>query len=178
MDRELYLPTSWTEDAGRCAAAGIPAEVGFATKPQLGVEMLARTHAAGVLAGWVTVDEAFDQNRVFRGWLAARACRSCSPLALTTPSHVPTAVVIRRATWLRWTARTRGNAARPGRAGMANGSTTGPSSRWTRRASPMVSRRDGVIGCWFADRSTRHRARLLSWRSTVARAQRPRRYPS
>jgi SRSO17 transposase len=59
VDRELYLPTSWTGDPDRCAAAGIPADVGFATKPQLGIDMLARAHAAGVLSGWVTADEAF-----------------------------------------------------------------------------------------------------------------------
>jgi SRSO17 transposase len=82
VDRELYLPTSWTEDADRCAAAGIPAQVGFATKPQLGIDMLARTHGAGVLAGWVTADEAFGQNRALRGWLAARAV----PFVLATRS--------------------------------------------------------------------------------------------
>jgi SRSO17 transposase len=70
IDRELYLPTGWTEDRDRCARAGIPAEVGFATKPQLGVAMLARAHAAGVLTGWVTADEAYGQNPAFRGWLA------------------------------------------------------------------------------------------------------------
>jgi SRSO17 transposase len=82
VDRELYLPTSWTEDADRCAAAGIPAETGFATKPQLGVDMLARAHAAGVLAGWVTADEAFGQNRAFRSWLAAHEV----PFVLATRS--------------------------------------------------------------------------------------------
>jgi len=82
VDRELYLPTSWTEDADRCAAAGIPAETGFATKPQLGVDMLARAHAAGVLVGWVTADEAFGQNRAFGSWLAAREV----PFVLATRS--------------------------------------------------------------------------------------------
>lgn len=70
VDRELYLPTSWTEDPDRCAAAGIPVEVGFVTKPQLGVAMLARAHAAGVLAGWVTADVDYGQNPRFRSWLA------------------------------------------------------------------------------------------------------------
>jgi len=70
IDRELYLPTAWTEDRARCAAAGIPAEVGFATKPQLGVAMLERAHAAGVLSGWVSADEVYGQNPSFRGWLA------------------------------------------------------------------------------------------------------------
>ncbi len=40
IDRELYLPKSWTEDPDRCAKAGIPAdccaEGGSATKPELG----------------------------------------------------------------------------------------------------------------------------------------------
>jgi SRSO17 transposase len=82
VDRELYLPTSWTEDRDRCAAAGVPAEVGFATKPQLGIDMLVRAHAAGVLAGWVTADEAFGQNRTFRSWLAAHE----RPFVLATRS--------------------------------------------------------------------------------------------
>ena len=72
IDRELYLPTSWTEDPTRCAAAGIPDGTGFATKPQQGVAMLARAHAAGVLSGWVTADEAYGQNPTFRAWLADR----------------------------------------------------------------------------------------------------------
>ena len=70
IDRELYLPTAWTEDRARCGAAGIPDEVGFATKPQLGVAMLERARTAGVLSGWVTADEVYGQNPHFRGWLA------------------------------------------------------------------------------------------------------------
>lgn len=70
IDRELYLPTSWTEDPDRCLRAGIPAEAGFATKPQLGVAMLSRAWRAGVLTGWVTADEAYGQNPTFRAWLA------------------------------------------------------------------------------------------------------------
>src|SRR6266481_2004537 len=31
IDRRVYLPRSWTGDRARCAAAGIPATVGFAT---------------------------------------------------------------------------------------------------------------------------------------------------
>jgi SRSO17 transposase len=72
IDRELYLPTSWTEDRDRCDRAGVPDEVGFATKPQLGIAMLERAHAAGVLSGWVTADEAYGQNPTFRAWLADR----------------------------------------------------------------------------------------------------------
>jgi SRSO17 transposase len=74
IDRELYLPTSWTEDPDRCAAAGIPIGVGFATKPQLGICMLARSYTAGLLTStsWVTADEVYGQNPTFRGWLSDR----------------------------------------------------------------------------------------------------------
>ncbi len=48
IDRELYLPASWTGDRDRCAEAGISDEVGFATKPVLARRMLSRLLAAGV----------------------------------------------------------------------------------------------------------------------------------
>jgi SRSO17 transposase len=53
IDRELYLPRAWTDDRERARAAGIPDEVGFATKPQLARRMLQRVLDAGVAAGWV-----------------------------------------------------------------------------------------------------------------------------
>src|ERR687893_1478951 len=40
IDRALYLPERWTRDPARCAAAGIPEEVAFATKPKRGLAML------------------------------------------------------------------------------------------------------------------------------------------
>jgi hypothetical protein len=36
VDWDLYLPKSWTDDRARCRTAGVPDEVGFQTKPQLG----------------------------------------------------------------------------------------------------------------------------------------------
>jgi SRSO17 transposase len=73
IDRELYLPASWTEDPERCAAAGIPDETEFATKPELVVRMLERVHSTGRLSGcWFTADEAFGQNPGLRDWLAER----------------------------------------------------------------------------------------------------------
>ncbi len=46
IDRELYLPRSWTDDPARCAAAGIPADVKFATRPQLARRMIGRAVTA------------------------------------------------------------------------------------------------------------------------------------
>lgn len=48
IDRELYLPKSWTDDRNRCAAAGIPATVTFATKPQLAKRMIERAAGAAL----------------------------------------------------------------------------------------------------------------------------------
>jgi SRSO17 transposase len=42
IDRELYLPKSWTDDRQRCAEAGIGEDIQFATKPRLAQRMLAR----------------------------------------------------------------------------------------------------------------------------------------
>jgi SRSO17 transposase len=69
IDRELYLPESWTEDRARCRAAGIGDEVAFATKPVLAQAMLHRAVEAGVPFSWVTADEAYGQVKYLRVWL-------------------------------------------------------------------------------------------------------------
>jgi SRSO17 transposase len=75
VDRELYLPASWTADRDRCEQAGVPAEVGFATKPQLAQVMIARAVAAGVPFGWVAADEFYGDNPGLRAWLEQQAIR-------------------------------------------------------------------------------------------------------
>ena len=72
VDRELYLPNVWTDDAERCRQAGIPTDRPFATKPQLAQQMLARAFAAGVPATWVTGDSVYGDNRPLRQWLEAQ----------------------------------------------------------------------------------------------------------
>ena len=72
LDRELYLPKAWTEDAERCKAAAIPEEVKFATKLELGRRMLKRAFAAGVKAKWVTGDSVYGNDSQMRSWLDQR----------------------------------------------------------------------------------------------------------
>jgi SRSO17 transposase len=69
IDRELYLPASWTADRQRCRAAGIGEEVEFATKPELARNMLARARDAGAAFSWFTADEAYGDNPGLRAWL-------------------------------------------------------------------------------------------------------------
>jgi SRSO17 transposase len=72
IDRELYLPGSWTSDRVRCRQAGIGDEVGFATKPELARRMIGRAIDAGVPFSWVAADEAYGQNTGLREWLEER----------------------------------------------------------------------------------------------------------
>jgi SRSO17 transposase len=72
IDRELYVPRGWIADPDRCRAAGIPAQVGFATKPALATRMLARTLDAGVPAAWVTGDEVYGADPGLRAELERR----------------------------------------------------------------------------------------------------------
>jgi SRSO17 transposase len=71
LDRALYLPQEWTDDPARCQQAGIPEEVGFATKPELAQAMLERARQAGVPATWVTADSVYGDDRRRRMWLEA-----------------------------------------------------------------------------------------------------------
>ncbi len=63
IDRRLYMPeTSWLADPGRCAEAGVPPDLAFATRPAQVIEMIQATRAANVPFAWFTADEEFGQN--------------------------------------------------------------------------------------------------------------------
>ncbi|GAA3368283.1 hypothetical protein GCM10020367_06030 [Streptomyces sannanensis] len=72
VDRELYLPKSWTDDRERCRAAGIPDDVPFATKIEQFHVMIQRALDAKVSFVWVTADEAYGQVERLRYWLEQR----------------------------------------------------------------------------------------------------------
>ena len=110
IDRELYLPQGWLADAERCHAAGVPDQVGFATKPELARVMLERALDAGVPAGWVTADEVYGGSPALRGWLETRqlpyvlAVKSTEPLLPPSRPPMPAARLAGRVPpegWLR-----------------------------------------------------------------------------
>jgi SRSO17 transposase len=71
IDRELYVPRGWIADPEPLPAAGVPDQVGFATKPALAKAMLGRALDAGVPAAWVTGDEVYGADPVLRTALEA-----------------------------------------------------------------------------------------------------------
>jgi hypothetical protein len=95
IDRELYLPRSWTSDPDRCAAAGVPEGIEFATKPALATGMLIRALNAGVPARWVAGDEVYGAGPGLRAELEAR--RVGYVLTVGCDRRVPTAAGLIRA---------------------------------------------------------------------------------
>ncbi|HET7014574.1 MAG TPA: IS701 family transposase [Streptosporangiaceae bacterium] len=69
VDRELYVPKSWTGDRDRCEEAGIGEQVEFATKPELAKAMIGRVRELGLPFAWFTADEAYGDNGKLREWL-------------------------------------------------------------------------------------------------------------
>ncbi|PWJ72292.1 SRSO17 transposase [Pseudaminobacter salicylatoxidans] len=59
IDRALYLPKAWTDDAKRMAGAHVPDNAGFATKPALALAMIERAIASDVPFSWVAADSVY-----------------------------------------------------------------------------------------------------------------------
>ncbi|MER5905049.1 IS701 family transposase [Streptomyces mirabilis] len=88
-DRRLYLPQSWTGDRERCRAAGVPDEVAFATKPQLGIAMLQGAVAGGLPFSWVAADADYGKDPALRSWLHRQRIRHVLAVPLTLPVQGP-----------------------------------------------------------------------------------------
>lgn len=72
IDRELYLPVSWTGDPDRCAAASVPADTAFATKTEPAKKMIVRALDGSVTVSWVTGDEVYGTAGKLRAELDDR----------------------------------------------------------------------------------------------------------
>jgi SRSO17 transposase len=66
LDGELYLPKeTWHEDRARCRAAGIPDDVVYRPKWQIGIEQIRRARVNGVRFAWMTFDEGYGGKPPF-----------------------------------------------------------------------------------------------------------------
>ena len=167
IDRELYLPRSWTDDPDRCRAAGIRDDIGFATKPELARRMIGRAVRAGVPFAWFTADEVYGGNGKLRAWLegrriALRAGRLRRPPdARRRWAHHPRRRARRQA------ARDGpGSGCPPGTAPKATATTTGPGShrhpapggRWLLIRRNRRTRELAFYRCWSPRPVTLRRA--------------------
>ena len=92
---DLYLPKSWDEDRDRCRRAGIPDELTYRPKWEIGIEQIERVMSKGLRFDYVTFDEEygkvpafiFELDRLgqkaigevpanFRVWIRRPACKS------------------------------------------------------------------------------------------------------
>jgi SRSO17 transposase len=71
IDRRLYLPEKWTNDQARRDEAGVPQDITFQTKAELGLEMIQRARANGLRFGFVDMDAHYGEQPWLRRALAA-----------------------------------------------------------------------------------------------------------
>jgi SRSO17 transposase len=72
LDGELYLPESWSEDKERRRSCGIPNDLSFRPKWKISLEIYDRAVANGIRFRYLTFDEAYGGNPLFRAALAER----------------------------------------------------------------------------------------------------------
>ena len=70
IDRALYMPEAWLTDAPRCAAAHVPKDLAFQTKPALARAMLERAFAAATPCAWVAGDSVYGCDWKLRDLVA------------------------------------------------------------------------------------------------------------
>ena len=87
IDRALYLPQEWADNAKRRGKAKVPNAVTFATKPQLAQTLLSHALDAGIPAAWVTGDSVYGNDVALREMLQLR--RQSYVLAVKSDLRLP-----------------------------------------------------------------------------------------
>jgi SRSO17 transposase len=90
IDGELFLPATWftPESAARRQAVGVPAERGFATKPEPGLQMIQRAQARGLPFEVLACDELYGRSRALRAALDARSIQYAAEVPSDTQVYV------------------------------------------------------------------------------------------
>jgi SRSO17 transposase len=63
---QLYLPKDWAADPERRKTAGVPADIAFATKPEIALAQMRQAIASGVQRGVVLADAGYGDETAFR----------------------------------------------------------------------------------------------------------------
>ena len=75
IDGELFLPESWSDDRERCREAGIPDDMVYRPKWQIGLELYDRAIGNGLHFDWMTFDEGYGSKPDFLRGLTNRGQR-------------------------------------------------------------------------------------------------------
>jgi SRSO17 transposase len=75
LDGELYLPEDWANDHDRREQAGIPEEMTYRSKWQIGLELYDRAIGNGLRFDWITFDEWYGGKPRFLRGLSVRGQR-------------------------------------------------------------------------------------------------------
>lgn len=67
---QLYLPQEWADDKARRRKAGVPEQIGFATKNQIALAQLRAAREANIPPGVVLADAGYGNDADFRGGVA------------------------------------------------------------------------------------------------------------
>jgi len=85
----LYLPEAWAADAARRRKAGVPAAIGFQTKPEIALGQLRAACAAGVARGVLLMDAAYGNDTRLRTQASALELRYVAGILPTTSVWAP-----------------------------------------------------------------------------------------
>ncbi len=86
---QLYLPNAWVEDRPRRAKAGVPAEVIFATKPQIALSQIKAAKDEHIPVGVVLADAGYGNETAFREELARLELVYCVGVQSVTSVWAP-----------------------------------------------------------------------------------------
>ncbi|MDP2024973.1 IS701 family transposase [Sulfuriferula sp.] len=93
---QLYLPKDWAADPVRRKAAGVPADIVFATKPEIALAQMRQAIAAGMTMGIVLADARYGDETAFRDGITELGMRYAVGIRPATtvwePGHEPVAV--------------------------------------------------------------------------------------
>lgn len=86
---QLYLPQAWAEDRPRRAKAGVPAEVEFATKPQIALSQIKAAQDEEIPLGVVLADAGYGNETAFREELTRLGLVYCVGIQSVTSVWAP-----------------------------------------------------------------------------------------